>query len=256
MKLLTYWHGFRISIAFHVIVAGCIGMPAAISDTHAQEKSLDEQLFSELDDQLFSDLEPLKDANATDATDDSNPSSLLDRDLHRELGGEDLGQRSGSNPLRSIADSMQEAKRRIQANDMATQTQQLQGRIVSDLEDLIEQLRKQNQQQQSGGKGQQQKNSPKQKQQQPNSPKQQSQGKPPGNKPSSQPAKQSTTRLGSAQATDASVGTRDRIMQDAWGNLPSSVQEEMRSARPEKFLPKYSRLIEDYFRRLSADRKK
>ena len=255
MKPQMRWKNDCIRTALGVILFGCVALFAANPRAVAQEKSLDEQLFDELDDQLFSDLKPLQEEKATDSDQNAAQSNLLDCDLQRALGGEDPGQRRGSSPLKSIADSMQEAQRRIQANDMATQTQQIQGRIVSDLEDLIEQLRKQNQQQQSSSKGQQPKKSQQQKQQ-PKRSKQQSQGKPPGNKPSNQPSKQSTTRLGNAEATDASVATQDRIMQDAWGNLPSSVQEEMRSARPEKFLPKYSRLIEDYFRRLAAERKK
>lgn len=222
----------------------------------AQDQSLDEQLFNELDEQLFSDLEPLNDEETIRNNEEQAPSNLLDRDLQRELGGEDLGQRRGSSPLRSIADSMQEAQRRINANDLATQTQQIQGRIVSDLEKLIEQLRQQKQQQQkqSGGNKQQPQN--KSQQQQPKPPDQPQPNGKPGNKPSNQPAKQSTTRLGNTEAAETNATTRDRIMQDAWGNLPSSVQQEMRSARPEKFLPKYSRLIEDYFRRLAAERNK
>lgn len=234
------------------------------TETSGQDP-LDEQLFQELEDDLFSDLDPLP-AKSNKAKPDAKSGPVitddLDLQLQRELGGEELGQPARQNPLKGIAESMRQVRRRIQAKDLATETQQIQGRIVTDLGKLIELLQKQNQQQQQNQSQQQQQSKQQQDKQQNQSQQQQSKPNPQqsnnGNQPSQparQPSQESKTQQVESQSADTSTVTRDRMMQDAWGNLPASVQEEMRSARPEKFLPKYSRLIEEYFKRLAEDRK-
>jgi len=240
----------RFSTRLFMAMMVCFGVLGA-NTSFAQEKSLDEQLFEE--------LESIPNLPSPTEEDASKPAPLsdVDQQLQRELGGEDLGQARDSNPLRMLAETMQQVQRRLRAKDLATETQQIQGRIVGDLDKIIEQLQQQQQQPQGGG--QQQKQQQKQKQQRSKSQQQKSQqkqGNKPGGKPSSKPANDSTTQLGSVEAAETSSATRDQMMQDAWGNLPASTQQEMRSARPEKFLPKYSRLIEEYFRRLAEEQKK
>ena len=238
-----------------LLLVVCCVLPLGENVSFAQEGSLDQQLFEELD--SLSDFpQPEQDTNKT------APLSDVDQQVQRELGGEDLGQARDSNPLRMLAETMQQVQRRLRAKDLATETQQIQGRIVGDLDKLIEQMQQQQQQPQGGGqqkKQQQQQQKQQEQQQQSKSQKQkpkQKQGNKPGGKPSSQPAKDSTTQVGAAETAETSSATHDQMMQDAWGNLPASTQQEMRSARPEKFLPKYSRLIEEYFRRLAEEQKK
>ena len=38
-----------------------------------------------------------------------------------------------------------------------------------------------------------------------------------------------------------------------WGNLPDKLREEMQASLSEQFLPKYERLIEEYYKRLAEE---
>jgi hypothetical protein len=38
-----------------------------------------------------------------------------------------------------------------------------------------------------------------------------------------------------------------------WGNLPDKLRDEMQASISEQFLPKYERLIEEYYKRLAED---
>jgi hypothetical protein len=42
-------------------------------------------------------------------------------------------------------------------------------------------------------------------------------------------------------------------MRQAWGNLPERLREQMMQSSVDGFLPKYERLIEEYFKRLAED---
>ena len=227
----------------------CIALLACLFavPTHAQQsKSLDEQLFEDLVDEPIPEVAPPEKS-------DGKPMKELDRQLNRDLGGSDPGTRRGTGLLREVADAMERVRGRLRQRDLSGQTRQMQTGIVGSFNELIKQLKKQKQQQQQQGGGQKQQQ--KQQQQKPGQPKPNSQQKPgsgkPSGKPSNSPAKDSSSRLGKAETAEATAAERDRMMQEAWGNLPASVRQQMQSARPEKFLPGYSRMIEEYFKRLS-----
>ena len=44
------------------------------------------------------------------------------------------------------------------------------------------------------------------------------------------------------------------LMRRIWGQLPDKVRDEMQAPMSEKFLPKYERLIEEYYKRLAEER--
>ena len=48
------------------------------------------------------------------------------------------------------------------------------------------------------------------------------------------------------------VNVRD-VVSRAWGNLPDKLRDQMQSTTPEQFLPKYERVIEDYYQRLAEE---
>lgn len=210
-----------------------------------------------LDDDLFSDLESLTPDQAerrkgADQPPDGGEASPRpagddnDRKFQRELGGEDLGDAPVSGPLEKVALTMERVQRRLAAEDTATETQGLQSRIVRDLDELLAQL--QNQARQNGGDSRQRRHS--------SSPGSDPAGPgqaPPGPAESESPAGQSSNRLGPTEREPAAPANQDRLLEKAWGDLPAAERQQLRSARPEKFLPKYSRLIEDYFKRLAED---
>ena len=47
-----------------------------------------------------------------------------------------------------------------------------------------------------------------------------------------------------------------RMLKEVWGHLPPRVRAQMQSGAGEKFLPKYEKLIEDYYKRLAEERTK
>ncbi len=117
----------------------------------SEQQPPDEQVF-QLDDDLFSDLEPgaLEKPGQTNrpvgADGESQvPTSDKDLDLQPDLGGEDLGGARGRSPLERVARTMQRVKTRLAMADTAMETQQLQSRIVQDLDELLAQLQKQSQ---------------------------------------------------------------------------------------------------------------
>ena len=215
----------------------------------AQEKSLDDQLFEELGDDLFSDLAPLKPQREETGNDE------LDRQLQEELGGDPLPAKKLMSPLQDVADAMVRVQDRLSRRKLTAETRQMQQGIVSSFDKLIAQLQKQ-QQKPPGGGGQQQQQQRKKQQQQGTKARQPKpipgKGKP-GGKPSPNPAEAPSQR-GNVEEATSDAASRDRMMDEAWGHLPASARQQLQSARPEKFLPRYERLIEDYFKRLSDER--
>ena len=129
--------------------------------------------------------------------------------------------------------------------DTAMETQQLQSRIVQGFDELLARLQNQSQTKDSG--------SPPSSKSQSQGSKQLGQQQSPAKAGSSEPANQNSNRRGQAKSVETTQAERDRLWEKVWGDLPATVRQQMQSARPEKFLPKYSRLIEDYFRRLAED---
>ena len=56
---------------------------------------------------------------------------------------------------------------------------------------------------------------------------------------------------GETEKGEASVARR--VIERAWGHLPPALRERVSSADFDKFLPKYEKLIEQYFRRLAEE---
>jgi len=203
-----------------------------------------------LDDQLFEDL---KDPVPTLPEKEDVSEKQFNQQLQRELGGEDVGMRR-QNPLSATADAMRQVRERLVAKDTAAETREMQKSIVGNLDRLIEQLKKQQNKQPKGGGDPSSNNKPgdrpkPSRPQQSQNPRQNQGGQ------SKQSAKQAGTKLGSPVDAPSGGATRDRLMQESWGSLPANVRQQMQSARPEKFLPKYAQLIEEYFQRLSEEEK-
>ncbi len=173
------------------------------------------------------------------------PTSDKALDLQPDLDGEDLGGARGRSPLEKVARTMQRVKTRLAMADTAMETQQLQSRIVQDLDELLAQLQKQSQPKDGGlppGSKSRSQGSDQSDQQQV-----------PAKAGSNDLANQNNNRRGQAESNATTQAERDRLWEKVWGDLPATARQQMQSARPEKFLPKYSRLIENYFRRLAED---
>lgn len=222
------------------------------------KQSLDAQLLDDLDSELLDDLKNLPPIAPKEETPpDKNPSLPKDdanrkEDEEKENGdaklepigaGEDVELGKATDPLTRIGQRMRTAKHLIDRRNTSTQTQQLQDEILNDLSALIAKL--QSQQQRTSGSKQ--------------AGDQGGQFRPGAGDGSAEgqldkgPEK-STDRLGNAETTlTALQRQRELLRRMNWGSLPDRLRNQVRSARVEQFLPKYARLIEQYYKRLAEE---
>ena len=211
------------AVSFQSLVAA--DQPASKPAT--PPKSLDAQLLDDLDADLLKGLSPaVKPAvPAKPGAPGQDPPA-----------GEDLvGAGAATNPLGIVSERMREVQRRIAGRDTSEATQSVQKQIEADLAKLIEQAKQQCAACNKAGSGQGQ------------------QAGNTGGNPTPAPPRDSTNRI--EQGTKETVETADvkDVLRRFWGHLPDKIREQMQSSLSEEFLPKYERVIEDYYRRLAED---
>src|SRR5262249_19516129 len=138
------------------------------------------------------------------------------------------------NPLANLAERMRGVQNRIARRDTSPETQSEQTQILSALDALLEGASQSRQK--GGGKGG---------------------GTQPGAGSGAEtagPPRDSTNRIerGEKQPTE-SVDAKD-VLRRIWGHLPDKLRDEMQASFSEQFLPKYQRLIEEYYQRLAEER--
>ncbi len=180
-----------------------------------------------------------------------------------DMDGEDLGE-SSENPLRAVRQSMMIASAFLKNGSSPADTLQLQTDIVQRLDDIIRELEKsqsQSSQGQSSDNAQTQ-NQPQQSAQQQISEREKRRARQAvSNGDSTQESRDGTgAQVGDptvsgqekASARDANVQLADprSLQQNAWGQLPQRVRQQMQSRMVEQFLPAYREQIEAYFQAL------
>jgi hypothetical protein len=193
------------------------------------ERALDRQLLEGLDREL---LEGLPQPASPPARDRSQPQT--------PPTGEDLGPPGGSqNPLANIAAQMRAVERRMAGGDTSPQTQAEQKQILAALATLLEQAKKQGSGGQpkpgKGGQGSGQT------------------GEGSGN-PMPGAVTDSTNRIERGTKDAAETADVRDLLSRIWGHLPDKVRDQMQASLSEQFLPKYERLIEEYYKRLAEER--
>ena len=162
--------------------------------------------------------------------------------------GEDLGQQ-GTSPLERISNRMYEAYQLISRQSIDGTTRKVQEAIVSDLDQLIEELSQQCKNCRSGQQGQQSQ----QQQTASSAPKPSSgeQSGPPSEAQAS--AQQSTIAPGGGKPTSLNELSDAELVKRLWGQLPQHMREQLLQSSADQFLPKYRAELEEYFRKLSED---
>lgn len=249
-RLMVYCWGLFATC----MVAACGAFAA--DDGAARKKAGESKATSSLDDMLLDDLEndlpdgrhakPSKAAEAMSPDVPAGSKSALDDELLRQLGeGEDLGEET-LDPLLLISRRMRAVEGLIEERNTSHTTQRLQKQIVEDLDLLIEQMKKQCSGAPGDGDG-----------------KKKPGGKPGSgnkagtgaNKGNSRPAKDSTARTGKNADTRTELDRMKQMLKEVWGHLPPKIREQMQAGSPEEFLPKYERLIEEYYKRLAEEKR-
>ena len=226
-------HGFP-SLALQActvaIFAMCLGVTARAQEPKTERADAD--LLKELESDLLKDLPGTKKQLPGAKT-----PSPDDQRLQDELkGGEDLGQ-APENPLVEIGRQMRSVESRIAQRDTSEQTQSEQQKIVVALEKLLEQAKKQ---QASGNKSASGRGT----------------GKAGTGDGQAQPGapQESTDRVGTPKTEAPQTADVRNLLQRIWGHLPEKMRDEMQAAVSDQFLPKYERLIEEYYQRLAEEK--
>ncbi|NUQ61694.1 MAG: hypothetical protein HUU20_04345 [Pirellulales bacterium] len=230
-----------------------------------QPRSLDEQLLQDLTKDPLDEFDRELLSRPEKKPEETGPSpgetgqgrgaaTGLDEQLLRELGR--AAESEADSPLLAIARSMQQVGQRIAKSDSGKETQQMQDRILGNLDELLKQARSQCQ----GGKPsakQGQKVAPRDTVAQPiaqKKPKEKSSGG--GRDPTPAIANQNKYGPGAAPSQQPSREQWGNLVKALWGELPDRQREQMAQFFDEEFLPKYELLIEQYFRRLAEEQRK
>jgi hypothetical protein len=141
------------------------------------------------------------------------------------------------NPLSRISEQMRVVQGRLSKRDTSPQTQAIQKQILDDLAALFKEGR--NQQASLGQPGRA-------------TPGAAQVGAGTG-EPTSSTTPDAASRPGGGPQMPAQHADVKALISRVWGHLPETVRGQMRAPFSEQFLPKYERLIEDYYRRLAED---
>lgn len=190
--------------------------------------------------------------------------SELDEELLRQLGGDEeppkkkqqqgparggpdrSEEKASDNPLTRLSRQIREAEQRLRESDSGEQTQEMQRKIVDDLDKLIAQIEQQQQQKSQSQSQSKKPNAPQQGKKQP--------GKQP--KPGNQPGQESENPNDSGdQLTDKknekpTAGKLQDMLEKVWGELPERQRQDVMQASFDDFPAKYQYVIEEYFKTL------
>ena len=238
------------------MVAQADVVPESKTEGGKKDAPLEQQLLDDLGADLLDDLNSAEGVKPSQGKSDKRPAQAkdddaLDQKLLEDLdglndGGEDFGPDKDEDPFLTIGREMRKAGELIGERNSADETQQLQAKIVLQLDALIEQIRRQRSQQ-SAAQKRKIAGSTRTTPEQP--------GKNPSGSPAKQPARESEDRLNKGNPRKVDMAAMKALMKDIWGDLPERARQEMQQRSSDKFLPKYELKIEKYFRRLAEQRR-
>jgi hypothetical protein len=197
--------------------------PAAGQKPAAKSRSLDQQLLNDLDRDLLQGLpggsKPKAPAKVPTETDAAAATA------------------DSQNPLANLAERMRTVERRIARHDTSAVTQDEQAQILKDIAALLDDTRsgQGNQKPESKGNGSAQA------------------GMGTGNAAAG-PPRDSTNRIERGTKEQTETADVKDVLRRIWGHLPEKRREEMQASLSEQFLPKYERMIEEYYKRLAEER--
>jgi hypothetical protein len=170
-----------------------------------------------------------------------------DADLVKQLTNPNAQPKDSTNPsqqLQEMIDRMGDSQTRLSGKDPGAVTQESQRRIVSDLDTVIEYVRKQ-QQGQSSSKPKPGSESGEKRQQ--------SQGQQQGNRqqPGNHAAQDSQLMAGNVETPQSNGESLRNKGPSEWGNLPPKDRDLISNGSQEKYLPAYQSMIDRYYEALA-----
>jgi len=227
----------RLATFVFSLLLTAVTPPLIADDKATPERTLDEELLDGLNNDLLDGLDNLPSLPTVKEKEETSDAPLPD-----QVGeGEDIEVGQASDPLTRIGEKMRTVEQLISKQKTSDKTQRLQTEILQDIVILIESQKKKHAASSAASKSNQPKNG-----------KQGNQSNPMNGTDGTE---DSTSRVGKAEVEIDEMQSRQQFLEELWGNLPERFLQQIRSAGDERFLPKYEKLIEDYYRRLAEDRR-
>lgn len=152
-----------------------------------------------------------------------------------------------SDPFVRLNRQMRKVESLIAESKLDPTTQQLQQKIVHDLDELIKKMRQQKNNSSSSKSSDKQQTASRDKVKQPGGEKGKS-----GAQNADQPSKESSEQLRQRKAQQAALDQmQDLLGKGVWGQLPQKARDQMLQSSIDQFLPKYQLLIEEYFKAIA-----
>jgi hypothetical protein len=197
--------------------------PPAGQKPPVKSRSLDQQLLDDLDRDLLQGLPG-----------GSKPKPAAPM---KAPGEADASAADSQNPLANLAERMRTVERRIARRDTSTATQEEQVQILKDIAALLADSRNGQSSKGQGGKGTGAAQA----------------GTGTGNTAAG-PPRDSTNRIERGTKEETETTDVKDVLRRIWGHLPEKLRDEMQASLSEQFLPKYERMIEEYYKRLAEER--
>jgi len=223
--------GETMRVVFALLVSLVVVGQLAAQPPAKPPRSLDQLLLDDLDRDL---LQGLPGGNQA-AKPSAPPATVKQGD---QQPGKSASEPAGKpdHPLGKIAGEMRLVERRMAQRDTSSTTQQRQAAIIAQLDALLQQA----QQDPSGGQKKEGSGTAQA-------------GSGTGN-PIPGPPRDSSSRVEQGKKEPIETANVKDTIRRLWGHLPDKQREEMQASLSEQFLPKYQRLIEEYYKRLAAER--
>jgi hypothetical protein len=152
-----------------------------------------------------------------------------------------------------VGKNMREADDRLARKDTGDATQQVERDIVKDLDELIEQTKRQQQQQQQqqsqsqGGGSQSAEQQRQQRRQQARATRQRRRQMGQRQNAMNQPDQQTGNNAQGGNGTRGEMSKIADLYKDIWGHLPETMRQEMNQYSREQFMAKYHELLKQYY---------
>lgn len=153
------------------------------------------------------------------------PAALVD------IAGEDLGAAQPKSTLTGLSRLMQDVEKRLRRKDTSAGTTQLQSDIAAELAKMLEAAEQEQ-----------------------------------ANRSAASSADQSSDQTGKANPNGTEgdplpsdgdkANEQDDLQNAIWGHLPAQLRQQIQSPLQEEFLPRYERVIQEYYKRLANEQRR
>ncbi|MEO8498814.1 MAG: hypothetical protein ABI614_27450 [Planctomycetota bacterium] len=148
-----------------------------------------------------------------------------------DIAGEDLGAAKPESTLAGLAQLMRGVEQRIRRDDTSTTTTQLQTDIAAELAKMLEAAEQSSASQSSAAAS---------------------------NDPSAQTSKANPNGSEGNPGSASGDNTDEQVdpLNAVWGTLPERLRQQIQSPLQEDFLPRYERVIKQYYKRLAEEQRR